>query len=296
MVPVLLLVFNRPDLTDQVFEAIRAARPAKLYIAADGPRSHKPDEVDLCNQVRSVALRVDWPCEVKTLFRDENLGCKKAIMDGITWFFEHEEEGIILEDDCLPHPGFFTFCETMLAHYRHQDNIGHICGTNFIEAPDGVPFSHYLVPYAHNWGWASWRRVWHKFLKIELNDRNIKPEKIPGGWSNKIYWVAKVKEANDGKVDTWDYQTQYMHWYLGHRAVLPVKNLVSNIGFDSRATHTTREDQLLQNREVHTFDFTDTRVASELENHAVEDQIYQTIFKRSFITQIRRAVRYFLGF
>jgi hypothetical protein len=292
MAAVLFLVFNRPDLTKQVFDSIRAYKPARLYVAADGPRAHKEGEAALCEQVRSIVKQVDWPCELYTLFREHNLGCKRAIMSGITWFFEHEEEGIILEDDCLPHPGFYRFCSSMLAHYRKDERIGHICGTNFIEAADGVPYSHYLVPYAHNWGWASWRRVWKKFLEIELNDETIKPDKIPGNWSNKIYWVSKVKEANSGKVDTWDYQTQYMHWYLGHKAVLPIKNLISNIGFDARATHTTRADQLLQNRRTQAFDFDDLRVASEAENKAIEQRIYQTIFRRSSLAQAKRAIKY----
>src|SRR5262245_55441705 len=102
--PILLLVFNRPETTSRVFQAIRAVRPNKLYVAADGPRSDRAGEAERCVEVRRIATAVDWPCEMRTLFREENLGCRRAVSGAITWFFEQEEAGIILEDDCLPHP------------------------------------------------------------------------------------------------------------------------------------------------------------------------------------------------
>jgi len=116
--PVLFLIFNRPDTTTRVFEAIRAARPERLYVAADGPRMTREGEAERCAEARRIATAVDWPCEVKTLFRETNLGCRAAVSGAITWFFEHEEEGIILEDDCLPDPSFFPYCTELLAHYR----------------------------------------------------------------------------------------------------------------------------------------------------------------------------------
>ncbi len=130
--PVLFLIFNRPDTTAKVFEAIREARPPKLYIAADGPRPNRAGEKDRCEVTRAIATQVDWPCEVKKLFRDENLGCGKAVSEAITWFFENEPEGIILEDDILPHPDFFPYCDEMLEKYRDNDRVGIISGHNHI--------------------------------------------------------------------------------------------------------------------------------------------------------------------
>ena len=120
---VLFLVFNRPDTTAQVFEVIRQARPPRLYIAADGARPNRADEPELIARVREIATAVDWPCEVRTLFREENLGCKHAVSGGITWFFEHEEQGIILEDDCLPSQSFFWFCEELLEKYKDDKRV-----------------------------------------------------------------------------------------------------------------------------------------------------------------------------
>ena len=129
---ILFLVFNRLDTASRVFEAIRESRPSRLYIAADGPRPHKPKEFEACQAVRDLATQVDWPCEVYTLFRNENLGCAKAVKGAIDWFFEHEDEGIILEDDCLPRPEFFSFCSAMLDRWRNSEEIMMISGTNYL--------------------------------------------------------------------------------------------------------------------------------------------------------------------
>ena len=130
--PILFLIFNRPDVTKCVFEEIRKQKPQYLYLAADGPRANKPGEYEKCILAREVVLEgIDWNCELKTLYRDENLGCGKAVSEAITWFFEHVEEGIILEDDCLPNNSFFTFCSELLDRFRTTDKIMHISGNNF---------------------------------------------------------------------------------------------------------------------------------------------------------------------
>ena len=126
--PVLFLIFNRPDTTKQVFSAIQKARPPRLYVAADGPRSENPSEATSCELVRSIALNVDWECEVKTLFRDQNLGCRLAVSQAICWFFANEPEGIILEDDCLPSQSFFWFCHELLEEFRYDKQVVAICG------------------------------------------------------------------------------------------------------------------------------------------------------------------------
>ena len=132
--PVLFLVFNRPDLARRVFARIREARPAHLFIAADGPRPDHPDDVPACRETRLLAAQVDWPCEVKTLFRDANLGCRAAVSSAITWFFEHVEAGIILEDDCLPDLSFFPFCAELLERYRDDERITTISAMGYPRA------------------------------------------------------------------------------------------------------------------------------------------------------------------
>ncbi len=169
--PILFLTFNRPDTTARVFGAIRAAQPARLYIAADGPRPDRPGELERCAEVRRVATAVDWPCEVRTLFHDKNLGCRSAVSGAITWFFEHEEEGIILEDDCLPHPSFFHFCSELLQRYRNDHRVMCVTGNNFQPDMRDWPYSYYFSIFNHCWGWASWRRSW-KLYDTALDEFN----------------------------------------------------------------------------------------------------------------------------
>lgn len=158
--PVLFVVFNRPETTSRVFNSIRNARPARLYVAADGPRAMREGEAQRCVEVRRIASAVDWPCEVRTLFRDENIGCRRSVSGAISWFFEHEPEGIILEDDCLPDASFFSYCATLLERYRIEPRVMAITGNNFQPSMEGYSASYYYSIYNHVWGWASWRRAW----------------------------------------------------------------------------------------------------------------------------------------
>lgn len=235
--PVLFLVFNRPEPTFRVFESIREARPEKLYVAADGPRSNRPNEAQFCMQVRSLVERVDWPCQVKTLFREQNVGCRRAVSEAITWFFESEEEGIILEDDCLPAPDFFRFCSEALGAYRSDLRVMHVGGHVLLEAPDkeDLFFSH-LVPI---WGWATWRRAWNAFdtdmNRIDELDRLPLKQWFGSQASN----VRKaIRRIHDGKVDAWGARWALSVLVNEGLSVLPRSNLISNVGFGKDATHT----------------------------------------------------------
>lgn len=240
--PILFLIFNRPDTTKGVFEAIRKAKPPKLFVAADGARPDKPGEWEKCQKVRGIAIVVDWDCEVKTLFRDTNLGCKVAVSRAIDWFFQHVEEGIILEDDCLPTQSFFWFCQELLEKYRYDERVMMISGDNFQFGRKRTDYSYYFSRFTHIWGWASWRRAWKHF------DVNMKlwPEIRDGGWLNDWlgdkkrveYWTQIFEKVYKGKIDTWDYQWTFACWVQNGLSILPNVNLVSNIGFGFDAVHT----------------------------------------------------------
>lgn len=243
---VLFLVFNRPDTTKQVFGAIRKAKPPRLYVAADGPRDDKSGEREKCGEVRRIATQVDWDCEVKTLFRDKNLGCKYGVSGGIDWFFENEEEGIILEDDCLPSQSFFWFCEELLERYRGDKRILMISGDNFQFGKRRTNDSYYFSQYTHIWGWASWRRAWRYFDKDMENwplirDNGYLFDILQNKRAAK-YWAQIFETVYRGKIDTWDYPWTFSCWIQNGLTVLPNVNLVSNIGFDGDATHTTSKD------------------------------------------------------
>lgn len=242
---VLFLVFNRPDVTYRVFEMIRRAKPPRLYVAADGPRADRPAEAGRCEEVRAVASRVDWPCEVRTLFRKDNLGCKRAVSSAIDWFFENEEQGIILEDDCVAHPSFFRFAAELLERYRDDERVMMISGDNFRQVPPRTGYSYYFSRYTHIWGWATWRRAWR------LYDHTMAswPELRDGDWLLDIfgergaaeYWKQIFDETHGERNTSWAYRWIFTTWSQSGLTVIPSVNLVSNIGFGEQATHTKQQ-------------------------------------------------------
>jgi hypothetical protein len=240
--PVLFLVFNRPHCTKQSLQAIRAARPSKLYIAADGPRRGRDEELQATDMVRAIATAVDWPCEVSKLFQTGNLGCKHAVVSALDWFFTNEESGIIIEDDCLPSPDFFPYCEALLQRYANTEEVALISGANFVPHPAEHKYTYRFSRYANIWGWASWRRTWQSYDK----DIAFWPSwKSSNEWAHifpdpveRRYWERILDATHDGQIDTWDYQLAACMWRRHMYSVCPNTNLVANIGFDSSATHT----------------------------------------------------------
>ncbi len=250
--PVLFVIFNRPDTTALVMDAIRAARPPRLYVAADGPRDNC-GEFSFCAETRRISTAVDWPCDVYTLFRNHNLGMKEAESSAFTWFFEHEEEGIILEDDCLPCELFFPYCEELLAYYRHDTRIMSISGDNFQHGDAIGPYSYYFSRYLQSWGWATWRRAWSLYdgemrLWPEFRDSGmIKAWSDGDAWFEE-YWTQVFEETATGKISTWDYPFLFSCWAQGALACIPKTNLVSNLGYRADATNTRDLTNWMSNR------------------------------------------------
>ena len=243
---VLFLIFNRPDTTSVAFERIREVQPPKLYIAADGPRANKDGDAEKCARTRDVVRNIDWECEVKTLFRDTNLGCGKGVSSAITWFFENEEEGIIIEDDIIPHPDFFKYCDEMLERYRHDDRIQLIAGRNAFYEGYNSEYSYYMSSLFHIWGWASWRRVWETYefdtKKLSLDEFMMKLRKRGLPHSTLKFWNHIFKMMQARKCDTWDYQLYFNQILHGRYTIIPYVNITANIGFNSvDATHTVGE-------------------------------------------------------
>jgi hypothetical protein len=246
--PVLFLIFNRLETTKKVFDEIRKAKPPRLYIASDGPREYKAGELEKVKAVRDYVLNnIDWNCEVKTLFREKNLGCGRAVSGAITWFFENEEMGIILEDDCLPSQSFFWFCEELLKRYKDDMKIWRIGGCNFQDGIKRGDGDYYFSAISHIWGWASWANRW-KYYDFELKNMNS-DRFIKNYWKGsalrywkRIFWKMKNKE-----IDTWDYQWLFTMWYHQGLGITPNVNLISNIGFKSDATHTKNADSKVAN-------------------------------------------------
>lgn len=240
---VLFIVFNRPFHTQQVFKKIKEAAPRRLFIAADGPRRDHPADESSCDQVRKIVSNIQWPCDVRYLFRPENLGCKLALSDAITWFFKHVDQGIILEDDCLPVSSFFTFCTGMLDRYKNDHHVFQITGNNFQHGISRGEGSYYFSKYAHIWGWATWKRAWN-YYNLELKNWPLfristEYQSLFSSEAEKKYWTKKLEHYYNypEKADYWSLQWQFACWQQGGVIVTPQKNLVTNIGFGS-GTHT----------------------------------------------------------
>jgi hypothetical protein len=233
---VLLIAFNRPDKARQAFEQIRRARPTKLYFACDGARPQKAGEADLVDEVRGLAAQVDWPCEVKTLFAAQNLGCGRGVSSAITWFLADAGEGIILEDDCLPQPSFFRFAAVMLDRHRHDEKVAVIAGTNLAEAVN-LKASHGFSTIITCWGWATWRRAWADYQLVlkPITDEEVWPASMTPG-SLRMFRAA-LDRIQKGDCHTWDYQFLIQILRKRQLTVVPAVNLILNTGFDGAGAH-----------------------------------------------------------
>jgi hypothetical protein len=243
--PVLFLVFSRPDTTAQVFERIRAAKPPRLYVSADGPRAGRAGEMEACLAVREIATKVDWPCELKTLFQERNLGCKIGVSTGISWFFEQESEGIILEDDVLPVPSFFGYCDELLERYRFDERVGMISGSNLVSSRVKSEDSYFFSKIPLIWGWAAWRRSWQQYdVSIAewpaWNQSGGLEKLFPGKPLVSSYWRDAFQRVIQGKLNTWDYQLMFARWRYGGLTIIPANNLTDNLGYGLNATHTSQ--------------------------------------------------------
>ena len=258
LTPILFLIFNRPLETEKVFLKIKEIKPKYLYISADGYRNNIKDEKENCQKTREIIKHIDWDCELKTNFYDKNLGCKDAVSSGITWFFQNVQEGIILEDDCLPDISFFNYCKILLEKYRHDTRIMHISGTNFQDGILREDSSYYFSKYVHVWGWATWKRAWDLYdVNIQYFDKFLVYKSIKNIFADKKEQKYLLKNFNlvyTNKKITWDYQWHYTNLINNGLSITPNKNLVSNIGFGEKATHTSQKHHPFSNRPIDKLD------------------------------------------
>lgn len=272
-VPVLFCIFNRPELTRQVFQRIRAAQPKVLLVVSDGPRADRAGEHEAVSQSRAILQDVDWQCEVKTNFAEENMGCKARIATGITWAFEHTEDLIILEDDCLPDPTFFSYCAELLDRYRNDERIMMVSGNNF-QPTARTDASYYFSHWTHIWGWATWKRAWQHF-DVDVKDWPARRSEnffdaIFPSTADRRHWRQVMDNQHAGLIDTWDFPWTYACWKSGGLTVLPDQNLVTNIGFGKDATHTTDAESRLAR--LPTSPMMDIVHPQQIIRHEVADQ------------------------
>jgi hypothetical protein len=259
--PVVFIIFNRPDVAEQVFAQIKRAQPRQLLVIADGPRQSIPGEAEKCAASRALIDRVDWDCQVLKNYADENLGCRRRIVTGMEWAFEQVEHAIILEDDCLPDPAFFRFCDELLVKYRTDERVMSICGDNYLMGRKRVPYSYFFHHIAGGWGWATWRRAW-QHLDMEIK---LWPTLRETSWLADIlgdtravrYWRGLFDWVYEGgeKVDAWDYQWLFAIWAQHGLAATASANLISNLGCGEHGTHTRTADSVLANIPIGEMEF-----------------------------------------
>jgi hypothetical protein len=293
--PVALFIFNRSDTTTKVFAAIRQAQPEKLFIVADGPRLDQPIDQEKCSEARAVVNQIDWPCQVYKNFSEINLGCKERMFTGLNWVFEQVEEAIILEDDCLPHPSFFRFCEELLEKYRHDSRIGIISGQNSLLDYQRNTDSYYFSQIPYIWGWATWRSRW------QLYDFKMShwPEAREGKWLQDIFkenyvatsWQSTFDHNYAGFFNAWDYQltfTSLINNWLNPTANV---NLVTNIGFGEGATNTNETGSIFADLAAQEISFPLQHPQFMVSDRTSELRVFKKKFHVPITLKLDRTIR-----
>jgi hypothetical protein len=295
--PVTFIIFKRPQTTEKVFEAIRQAKPTKLFVIADGPRADREGEVEKCQATRAIIERVDWDCEVIKNYSNINLGCAKRVSSGLDWVFNNVEETIILEDDCIPHPTFFRFSEELLEKYRNDTRIATISAQNLQFGRKRTNYSYYFSRYNHCWGWASWRRAWqHYDLTIKLwkevqaenllHDILVDPKAVS-------YWRRIFQSVyNNPTGITWDYQWTFACWMQGSLSIIPNVNLISNVGVGADATHfTSNQEFSFINMSMQAMEFPLKHPPFIVRNIEADNFTQKTVYKATALDIFKEEVK-----
>lgn len=299
--PVIFIIFRRPEKTRRVFEVIREAQPRKLFVVADGPHAGNAEEARQCEQARSVVEDVDWDCEVYRNYADENMGCGLRPATGITWAFEHVDRAIILEDDCIPDPSFFPFCEELLEYYADTPQVMHINGNTYgLDQRDWNEYSYGFCNYPQAWGWATWKDAWEKF-EFEIptwpafRDAGMLND-LDGGECCAGERIRKWDRVYDGRdPDIWDYQWHYEVMRRSGLAVVPEVNLVSNIGFGEGATHTRESEKSKNSLETKRISIPLRHPPFLVPSRKINDKYRSKMTEKKTINKIKRSVKNVLG-
>lgn len=293
--PILILAFNRPDHTRQLIAMLRSVRPPVLFCAQDGPRPGNVHDRTACRAVSRIWDEIDWPCERHLLIRKKNLGCQQAVAQAISWFFSHVESGIILEDDCIPHPSFFPYCSELLQTYAVDTRVMHISGNSFLPIErDGYRFSH----YPHCWGWATWKRAWNHFDASlpnweKLNQENWLSSRFISPLS-RLFWRRMFAGVARGQIDSWAIPWVYTLWTHHGLSILPNRNLVTNIGFGAHSTHTPDARSALAQRKSSAYHFPIRHPEMMIRDLAADDYDQCFVYEQRTLPQLWSRIRHML--
>lgn len=303
-VPIAFVIFNRPDHAAESFQRIREIRPSRLFIISDASRLGIRGESELVQQSRQVTEQIDWQCEVTRIYADENMGCGKRISSGVSTAMEHVDRLIVLEDDCIADPTFFSYCDELLKHYEDDERVMSITGNNFQNGALRGAGSYYFSKYPHCWGWATWRRAWSFFdlsasAWPDFRDSGLlrthchHPRELE-------YWTEIFNRVHEGRSQSWAFPWVLACWMNHGLTAIPQRNLVSNIGFGENSTHTRKSNgqaniatesmnELIHPESVHrdfmADQYTDENVFSGTQRRDAFKRIEKTIQKYYKMTQ-----------
>lgn len=285
-VPILLLTFNRPETTIRVFERITQIEPQNLYIASDSPRQGHPEDKEKISKVLHTCLNPSWDCNTHFFpGQKENKEGRLGIVAAIDWFFEHNEYGIIFEDDCVPDLSFFSYCSELLERYKDNDRIGAICGSNFQFGHNLIKESYYFSKYPMLWGYGTWKRVW-KYYDIRIKDWPVLRDHedwlkdiFPGDRIAQKYWMKIFDGVYEGSIYSHDYQIAFLLWKLNAFSIIPASNLISNIGFGSNSTHTSDSRSPYSNMPTEPMKFPMIHPTEMVSNIAADMYTQDTVFE-----------------
>lgn len=292
-VPVYLIFFNRPDTFKMVFEAVKKARPSKLFLACDGPRRGREDDVENIKACQQIASEIDWDCEVYKNYSTENLGCGMRMYSGINWAFEYVDRLIILEDDCVPNNDWFKFCEELLERYKDDDRIYMISGMNHLGVYDKTPNSYFFGPGCC-WGWATWKRAWKnvEYNLTFLDDKySMKCIEKTYPYYKNIYQIGLERKAildQGKKLTAWTYQSGVAAALQNQLSIIPSVNLITNVGLTADSGHATNNIKKLPKRVQKYFNMPKHELKFPLKHpkYIVKDWMYDEMKTNKFKTNI----------
>lgn len=239
-VPVAVIVFNRIALAEKMLKCLERIRPEKLFVISDGARPGVPGEKEKVVQVRALFQNLSWPCEIYRNYSEENMGCDCRVPSGLDWVFEHVDQAVILEDDCIPSLPFFRYAEEMLERYREDQRVMMISGSNHA-AGYRMKYSCCFTARVYTWGWATWRRAWSHYCDGEAEWKRVQKDgTLAGVYPLRTRYYVKRElnyYFNRGKCP-WDYLWWVSCMGAGGLCAVPRVNLITNEGFGEDATHT----------------------------------------------------------
>jgi len=253
-VPVVFILYNRPNTTVLAWKAIEHWQPAQLFLIADGPKAGDPRDLELSQEARQIVENVKWPCDVRRLYSQTNLGCRQRVSSGLDQVFAEVESAIILEDDCLVQDDFFSFCATLLKRYADDTRFWGVSGTSYLNSASSEQETYFATRYASSWGWATWRRAWQK---ADLQMRFWPQWRKSKAWYQWVentrerwYWNLLFDDCYKKRIDSWATPFLANQWYSKGLFLMSSHNLVSNVGFGRLGTHTRDPKDFMAARDI----------------------------------------------